>query len=210
MKLLGMMIKGVVFVVVVAMCWMFLSGIFSTSDVHEGQRTTFCFERIKKIKELELLALRYGDIRNEVFRNANGKVVAYADYMYNGMGRLTIDLDKVEFSEFKDADGNTTNLVVTMPEVSGMPRIMHHSPQEETNKLEWTSGIIGDYKEADNVKLEDLDRHCRATAQEQFKCYMMSGENIERARKRAEDILRVLLEDPDKKMSIVFVWPPLP
>lgn len=209
MKLFGMAIKGIVLVVVAVMCWEFLSSMFSTSNTKESQRTTFCFERIKKIKELELLALPHGDILNKSYHNEKGKEVAYADYMYNGMGKLTIDLDKVEFNEFKDTAGNTTNLIVTMPEVMVMARVSHHS-QEESNTLEWVSGIIGDYKEADNVKFEDLDVRCRAKAQEDIKRYMMRGENIERARKRAEDILRVLLEDPDKKMNIVFEWPRLP
>jgi len=183
---------------------------FVQPGVVSSSRTNIQFDRskIKEIKELELLVLPYGDIKYQSYATDKGREVAFAHYMYNGLGQLTLDLEKVSWEEVWDPNSCVTNLVVKMPEVKvGGAKVLHHS-SFETNEYEWVSGIIGDYKESSEIKLGEIERSAREDAQKWIEGYMLRPENIKAARKQAESILRVMLA-VSVDGEIKFVWPAL-
>ena len=203
---------GLLYFGVFAYMWNAIVPIFSSSVVSTAI-TTIQFDRskIKEIKKLELLVVPYGDIAHIAFTNKNGATVAEVDYMYNGMGQLTLDLDRVQCKEDIESVTGKTNLTVSLPCIKvGGACVLHHDEREKTNEYAWVSGIIGDPKTARNITIEKLHLEARSKAQQTIREYMLRSENIELAKKQAEMVLRTLLVEPGCEQNIEFVWPSTP
>jgi hypothetical protein len=126
--------------------------------------------------------------------------------MFNGIGQLMLDLEKIQIKKYYDEKSPVTNLTVVLPEVEvGGAKVFHHDPRATTNEYKWLSGLIGDYKESKNIKLSDMDKKMRAEAQNKIRYYLMRPEKIKRARDQAENILRAILET--ESVHIIFDWP---
>ena len=211
LKFANWIVSGIAMVILVGLsiwwCKTRVSSLFCSKSV-TTTKTAIMFDRtkIKEIKELELLVLPYGDIKHNVWTNKSGRTVAEIHYMYNGVGQLSLDLEKVKIEEQYDLLSNITNLIVRLPnvKVSGA-RVFHNSP-DATNEYLWVSGIIGDYKIAKNKGLADIEAEVRADAQQDIIKYMKRPENIELAKKSAELILQTLLVNTSS-CTVKFTWP---
>ena len=209
MKKVFIFIVAVVLLVFVVLCFLKKTKIVIDipPEVTTTANTSISFDesKIKEIKKLELMVFPYGDILKQELTKS-GKVVGYAYYMFNGIGQLMLDLEKIQIKKYYDEKSPVTNLTVVLPEVEvGGAKVFHHDPRATTNEYKWLSGLIGDYKESKNIKLSDMDKKMRAEAQNKIRYYLMRPENIKRAREQAENILRAILET--ESVHIIFDWP---
>ena len=167
---------------------------------------SFDESKIKEIKELELKVFPYGNILRLECKTKSEEIVGYAYYMFNGIGHLMLDLEKIQIKKIFEEKSQVTNLTVVLPEVEvGGAKVLHHDQRATNDEYKWVSGFIGDYKEAKNFKLSDMDVKIRAEAQKEIVKYLMRPENIKSAREQAENILRAILET--ESVHIIFDWP---
>ena len=211
MKKVFIFIATVVLLVFVVLCFFKMpkigKGDVIPPKVITTANTSISFDesKIKEIKKLELMVFPYGDILKQELK-ISGKVVGYAYYMFNGIGQLMLDLERIEINKYYDEKASVTNITVVLPEVEvGGAKVFHHDPRATTNEYKWLSGLIGDYKEWKDIKLSDMDKKMRAAAQNKIRDYLMRPENIKRAREQAENILRAILER--ESVHIIFDWP---